>query len=285
MNSLDEDLKMTKGNGLAGGGDTLTVGNVVTAGVRIYRDHFKAYYIQALLAYVWVIVPVYGWAKSIAIQGAIARLAFHEVIERPETVPEANLRVKPRLWSFLLANILVSLIFFGVMLIPAIVMIFLGAMVGVSASQGNPGLSLVLGLILIILTLVIFFGIVWLVSRLAFVDLAIAIESITDPSAAISRSWKLTQGYVVRLQIIFFVAFLITLPTAITGNLGTIILGEDNPLAIVIDLTLTVFIGALLIPFWQSIKAVIFYDLKSRKEGFELSLTEPTETTETTDSF
>lgn len=272
---------MTKRNGLAGGADTLTVGNVVTAGVRIYRDHFKAYYTQALLAYVWVIVPVYGWAKSIAIQGAIGRLAFHEVIEQPETVPEANLRVKPRLWNFLLANILIGLIFFGVILIPAIIMIILTGMIGVSASQGNPGLALVLGLVLIILILVFFFGLVWFVSRLAFVDLAIAIEAITDPSAAISRSWKLTQGYIVRLQIIFFVAFLITLPTAITGNLGTIILGEDNPLAGLIDLILTVFVGALLIPFWQSIKAVIFYDLKSRKEGFELSLTDATETPET----
>ncbi|WP_293043893.1 hypothetical protein [Moorena sp. SIO1F2] len=30
--------------------------------------------------------------------------------------------------------------------------------------------------------------------------------------------------------------------------------------------------GALLVPFWQAIKSVIYYDLCSRKEGIDLQL-------------
>jgi hypothetical protein len=36
-------------------------------------------------------------------------------------------------------------------------------------------------------------------------------------------------------------------------------------------------LGALLIPFWQSIKAVIYYDLLTRKEGLGLELRETTD--------
>jgi hypothetical protein len=43
----------------------------------------------------------------------------------------------------------------------------------------------------------------------------------------------------VRLQIIFFVAVLITLPTAIIGNLGTLFLGDES-LGSLIDLILAV---------------------------------------------
>ncbi|NEO26799.1 MAG: hypothetical protein F6K03_07845, partial [Kamptonema sp. SIO4C4] len=30
--------------------------------------------------------------------------------------------------------------------------------------------------------------------------------------------------------------------------------------------------GIILIPFWQTLKSVIFYDLKTRREGFDLQL-------------
>ena len=32
--------------------------------------------------------------------------------------------------------------------------------------------------------------------------------------------------------------------------------------------------GALLLPFWQAIKAVIYYDLRVRREGFGIELEE-----------
>jgi hypothetical protein len=60
---------MSKDNDFRATGESLSVGNVVSAGLRIYRDHFKPYYLEALRSYLWVLVPVYGWAKCLAIQG------------------------------------------------------------------------------------------------------------------------------------------------------------------------------------------------------------------------
>ena len=95
----------------------LSVGNVVSASLRIYRDHFKSYLGLALVASLWLFVPVYGWAKYSAIAALISRLAFGEVRENPETVSDARREVDPRKWSFFGAGILTVLIYFGVSLV------------------------------------------------------------------------------------------------------------------------------------------------------------------------
>ncbi|MBD0313835.1 MAG: DUF975 domain-containing protein, partial [Microcoleus sp. T3-bin5] len=92
----------------------LSVGNVVSASLRIYRDHFKSYFGLAFVANLWLLVPIYGWAKYSAILALISRLAFGEVREKPETVSDARPEVNPRMWSFLGAGILTFLIYIGV---------------------------------------------------------------------------------------------------------------------------------------------------------------------------
>jgi glucan phosphoethanolaminetransferase (alkaline phosphatase superfamily) len=93
-----------------------------------------------------------------------------------------------------------------------------------------------------------------------------------DSTAAITRSWTLTQGSVLRLQMIYFVAFLITIPLSLVVNLVVAFLPQDNPITFLISLALSILMGALLIPFWQAIKAVIYYDLRTQKEGIDLEI-------------
>jgi hypothetical protein len=261
----------------------LSVGNVVSAGLRLYRDHFKVYYSLAFQAYFWLLIPIYGWAKFAAIQGLIARLAFSEITERPETLQEARRHVKPRLWNFFLAGLLVALIFslayLAVIVVAALIFLPLGTL-----SRQNPSLIPIIILLGIIFFLFVIFSLIWLYSRLSIVELPIAIESQSDPSSAISRSWMLTKGFVVRLQLIFFVAYLLTIPISILVQILssivqltlTALLPQDSPIFILFNLLFSVLIGfgsgALLIPFWQAIKAVIYYDLRSRKEGLDLEL-------------
>ncbi|MEA5533415.1 hypothetical protein [Crocosphaera sp. XPORK-15E] len=250
----------------------LSVGNVVSAALRIYRDNFKLYYTQALLSYFWLFVPIYGWAKFSAIQGLIARLAFHEAIERPETIYEARQQIQPRMWTFFIAGLLVGLIVFaaliGYLIVVGIVIFIIG-----SLFRDNTILAGIIGgLFGFLSVLVMLFGYVWIFSRLSIVELPIAVESPNNSSFAIGRSWNLTQGFVLRLQLIFFVAFLITIPLSLVVNIVSIFLPSDSPLTVLINLVLSIGIGALFIPFWQGIKAVIYYDLRSRKEGLGLDI-------------
>lgn len=262
---------------------SLSVGDVVSAAVRIYRDHFKLYWGLAFSAYAWLLVPVYGWAKFSAISALISRLAFSEVIERPETVTEARSHVMPRKWSFLLTGILATLIFSGIALGAVIIFSILAGVLGAILGQ-NPGAIIILVLLGVVAVIAFFVGYIRLLSRLLIVEVPLAIENNLDATSTISRSWQLTKGYVSRLQWIVFVAFLVTLPisiviqivqTILQGVLTALLPTDSSLFALLyflLFIALTFASGSLLVPFWQAIKAIIYYDLCNRKEGRDLQI-------------
>lgn len=266
----------------------LSVGNVVSAGLRLYRSHLKDYFLLALKAYVWVLVPVYGWAKFYALTSLISHLAFGELVNQPESISSGERFVNSRLWQFLLAMLLLLLVGIGIGLGVVILSILLGvvsaAFVGGVGQQANPATYLVFILAAFVIGIVALLGILWLVTRFYLVDLPLAVEEGIEATSAISRSWELTQGHVWRILLISFVGFLITIPIQIVVQIATSILqaaflpliSEGNTvfalLYFVLVLVLISGSGALLIPFWQSIKAVIYYDLRSRREGLGLQL-------------
>jgi hypothetical protein len=263
--------------------EPLSVGNVVSAALRIYRDKFKLYWKLAFISYLWVLVPVYGWAKSSAISALISRLAYSEVIEHPETVEEARRHVMPKMWSFLGAGILVGLIVTAVMILAFFVFSFLGGMLAAILGQNTTAI-LVLILLGIVAFIAFIIGYIRLVSRLFIVDLPLAMEDNVTATSTISRSLQLTKGFAGRLQWIWIVAFLISLPISIVVQIVSIILqgllsvlfASDSVifgfLYFLMLVVLSLASGSLLIPFWQTIKAVIYYDLRSRREGLGLQL-------------
>ncbi len=263
----------------------LTVGNVISAGLRIYRDRFLDYFKLAFFSYLWVLVPIYGWAKYSAMMGLISRLAFGEVTEKPESIRDAQRFVKPRMWSFFGAGILVGLIFIVAMIVLGIIFGMAIAIFGTAVGQNFSAVSILIGILLVLGGLLFFlFSLTWLISRLLMVELPLAIEENVNATDAISRSWQLTKGSIFRLQLIIFVGFLISLPITIAIQIAStiiqIVLGVVlspntelfGSLLFLFTLVISIAAGAFLIPFWQSIKAVIYYDLLVRREGFGLSI-------------
>lgn len=267
----------------------LSVGNVLSAGIRLYRDHFKLYFTLACQAYLWIFIPIYGWAKCAAILALISRLAFSELTEQPETLSQARTHINRRMWSFLWAGILVGLIFstvmFGLGIVLGLVFGIFGVGSALLGSGGipNPGMIIV-GILLGLITVPAFiFGYTWLYSRLSIVELPLAIEAQVNASSAIGRSWTLTKGFALRLVGIFMVAYLIMIPISTVLQIVISILGlileELAPnsgilafLYFLITLGLFIATAGLTIPFWQAIKAVIYYDLRTRREGLSLQL-------------
>ena len=125
---------------------------------------------------------------------------------------------------------------------------------------------------------------IWLISRLFMVELPLGIEENVNATEAIGRSWELTKDSVFRIQSIVFIAFLISLPiTAVIqiaslilqGVLGSIYPADSGIFAFVYTVAIfAISIGsyALMSPFWQCIKAVIYYDLRVRREGFGMEI-------------
>ncbi|MEG4630457.1 DUF975 domain-containing protein [Microcoleus sp. AR_TQ3_B6] len=259
----------------------LSVGNVVSASLRIYRDHFKSYFGLALVASLWLLVPIYGWAKYSAISGLISRLAFGEVREKPETVSDARREVNPRMWSFFGAGILTFLIYMGVSLVGGIAMAILAVGAAAIFRQNSPIVAVLLVVVTVIAFLIIY---IRLLSRLLVVELPLAIENNIGASSAIGRSWELTKGSVGRIQWIVFVGILVSLPLTIVMQILTVsiqsflraVLGAESGIFYLVYylmiLPLSFGSSALVTPFWQAMKAIIYYDLRSRKEGLDLQI-------------
>ena len=258
----------------------LSVGNVVSASLRIYRDHLKSYFGLALVASLWLFVPIYGWAKYSAILGLISRLAFGEVRETPETVSDARREVNPRMWSFFAAGILTVLIYFGVSLVGGIAIAIVTGGAGAIFGQNSPNVA-----VLLVVAVIAFFIIyIRIISRLLIVELPLAIENNIGASSAIARSWELTKGSVGRIQWIVFVGILVSLPVTIvvqilSGIVESVlraVLGAESGIFYLVYSILFVLLsfasGALVTPFWQAMKAIIYYDLRSRKEGLGLQM-------------
>lgn len=267
----------------------LSVGNVVSSALVLYRSHFKLYLGLAFKSLLWSLIPIYGWAKASMISAQISRLAFGELINKPETAKSAENHLKPRMWSFLGAGILVGLILFAVNFGLSIVSNIL--QLSVTAILGNNNLlAVLLGLVIILIT---WTAQLWFQARYFIPELPIAIENI-DASTTISRTWELTKGAGVRILLILLVAYLITAPLALItiiplffmlgyvvslglqAGVGSSSVASDGGATFLISLlsfiVLIILIGTLVMPFWQAIKAVIYYDLRSRREGMGLQV-------------
>lgn len=264
----------------------LSLGNVVSAGLRLYRFHLKSYLKLAFNAYVWIFVPIYGWAKFAAILALISRLAFGELVDQPESVEQGRRIVNSRMWQFLIMGLLMFGIGIGLMIpfaiyIGIVTAFFVGSIAtGVSP---NPAILLAVSLLTFIFIPVLFVAFLWVQARFFVVEVPLAIEDNIDGTSTIGRSWELTKGHTWRIVAILLVGYLITLPIQIPFTiLSTIIqaalasLAEENPsygfISQLVSLIIGLISAALIVPFWQAIKAVVYYDLRSRREGMGLKL-------------
>lgn len=269
----------------------LSVGNVVSAGLRLYRDRFKLYFRLAFIGYLWVLVPIYGWAKYAAISGLISRLAFRELIERPETIHDARSSINPLLWSFFVVGILVTFILIGVNIAISLISNFIvyipGVLINTTLGSNTTG-SLLISLLQLLVNLASIAAQLWVQARFFVVELPIAVESNIDAVSTISRSWTLTSGSALRIQLVLLISFLITLPIlAIALSPLLFIIPwlvvfsySSTPEAIglyilsgFIFIVLLIWVaGIFTMPFWQAIKAIVYYDLRSRREGLGMEL-------------
>jgi hypothetical protein len=250
----------------------------------LYRFHVQDYFFLALKAYLWVLVPVYGWAKFMALTSLISRLAFGELVNQPESISSGQRFVNSRLWEFLVAGVLLFLV--GVGLFLGIVIIFgiLGVFWGLIFLDENSAAVLLLGLITLVTLIVVLLACLWIIIRLYLVGAILAIEENVDGVSAISRSWQLTQGYGWQLLLIYFVGSLITIPAQIMLQVMTSFLElVFSPLILdgsalyallyfVFLLAIIFSISAVILPFYETLTAVIYYDLRSRQEGLGLKL-------------
>ncbi len=231
-------------------------------------------------------VALYLWAKYATDRAVICRLAYQELIDEPETVSVATGHLLPRTWGFLRLAILLLLIFFLSYIVLGITMGIVGYIIASVLTSAPSVLTsflaglLLIGIGLLWIALVIRFYAYWFVA-----ELPLAVESISRNSAiaSLSRSRELSSTTVRKLVLVIMVAFLITLPiniiSSIPGLVGQAMTISTTESAVTAG-SFLVFIGFLLniavelfvMPFWQVIKAIVYFDLRNRREGGDLNI-------------
>ncbi len=328
---------MDSGYSSPGTGQPLSIGNVISAGLRLYSNHFGQYFGVAFFATLWILLPIavaigialffaavqsnYGllallipaWivlllycsGRYMAGTAAIARLAFGELSNQPETTQQAKRFTQSRQWWYLLTGALVALIFIGITLafyfaivifVVALFMVIGGAAAFQSANPeaffaeafSSPSLWVPLVLGILVLTILFLTLLFWLGARLSIAQVPLSIESNIKGTQTIGRSWSLTKRSAWRILLVLFILFLIMLPlqlvvqvivTVLQAAMAAVVPSDGSfSAASLIDILLTYLVSftasILLVPLRQSVLAAIYYDLRSRREGLGLELRE-----------
>jgi MFS family permease len=238
----------------------------------------------------WIGVTLYFSAKYATDRAIICRLAYQELIDAPETIAVATQQLSPRSWDFLKLSWLIGLylclvaiigyIVLGLILIMAIAIVIYG--LKMSIEDPNPFL------ILLFLLLIISLFLAWMAILVRFyaswfvAELPLAVEQTRSASFSVRRSQQLIKTATGRVILIITIAFLMALPINTVGSIpsfiGQVMSSASTDLAtqsigyalILSGLLLNLLSELFIMPFWQIIKAIIYYDLRNRREGIDL---------------
>jgi hypothetical protein len=242
------------------------------------------------VAIAWIGATFYFLAKYNTNRAVICRLAYQDLIDAPETVQAATQHLQPRTWAFLGLSWLLAL-YLSLVSVISIIVLAIGwsavvtlVIYGLKLSLETFWVGLSLGLLMIGLFLVWIAILVRYYAYWFVAELPLAIESNISANFSIGRSKRLTTAAAGRVVLIITVAFLMTIPINLIGNMPSFI-GQimtspgvsTDPTAQIIGggLILVGFILNLLgelfiMPFWQAMKAIVYYDLRNRREGGDL---------------
>ncbi len=133
-------------------------------------------------------------------------------------------------------------------------------------------LVVVMGLLLLIIP-----GLI-LVSGLALATPALVLESQPSSTAAMARSWSLTRDYRAKIfSALFVVGLLLYLPFIALGGIAAVTVGAGGPeagdQAVFLGLTMAAAVlSGLIWPLVYCVLTVAYYDLRVRKEAFDLEV-------------
>jgi hypothetical protein len=289
--------------------EPLQVGKVISASLRIYRDNFKSYIAIALQASLWGFIPflafialivldfaafqistglgilillaaigiwiyvsLYSANKSLQNSALISRLTFQLLKNQPETVAQARKQLPKQKLIFFITQFFASFLISLSNSVPQFIQGFLWF------SNQNEAFSA----ILILVSLAVY---LWVFSRLFIPEVVVAIEK-KEPIKSISRSWELTESSALKITLIIFLAYCISIPAYIlpiipiligiglvVSSVVGLVINSSTELGfaamvygfnlIVIGIFLLYFVSIFVIPFWQALKGVIYFDLRT----------------------
>lgn len=197
---------------------------------------------------------------------AISRLIFRVLQGQTEPPTPMVKQLLRRLWSFTLASLWLGFVLFLAYLVFGAVIGLIGylmytllwplATAGILTESLAFSAAAALALIILLLVVIFLVATYFVTARLLFVDVIMVLEENYSPIQALSRSWQLTAGQGFRILTALLVYTAVIFPPTILASLVNFVLPFGSMITAV----------AFLI-FWQGVKSVTYYDLRTRNEG------------------
>jgi hypothetical protein len=250
-------------------------------------DWFSQLPIAELFAYLGLSLFI-GLIQTIIliplVEGAVVHAASRSYLDRPLSILEAYGFGTDRMVNLILARLLTTIIAILAYLVPFGLLLGLFiAIISASSGSGDPaaGALGVLALVFMMLfgLLLIFVVMLALIVCFLFVTHAVVLEGL-GPVAAIGRSWKLATGSFWRVLGIYLLLTLLILVLTIVPSYsvsaGVQLIFPDPIGDFAMQQTLTLLasyvIQILVLPISLIAFTLLYYDLRVRKEGFDLQL-------------
>ncbi|HEY9810237.1 MAG TPA: RDD family protein [Halomicronema sp.] len=263
----------------------LTPAQAFNIAMRLYRQDIKLYLPLIWQSFIWLFVPLYGWAKISEIKSTISRYSFQKLIDEPETLAISNQFVKKRLFQIILLNTLV-LIFMWLLAIWGFYYLHLIS-ISIASAFLSLGGFIFARLITIILGLFLLRELNYWWMRVFLSQSSLAIESkINSAEKALKKSFILSKNCRQTLLPIisytslnlFPIYFLIYLTTFLIVGVWRLPFLANNFQAdlsgVFYFILITTFfvLRTTLMPLEQIVKSVIYYQQKVCLEGYGLKL-------------
>jgi hypothetical protein len=227
-------------------------------------------------------IMVIYWVTYAVAQGATTAVVSQIYAGRPVSIGGGYAPMRGKIgrlaWLLLLISLrLAGLMVVGVLLI-MVIGVLAGVLVGVFGAVGGPTVAIVSGLAAVVGILVIFVVVGWVALRYTVAVPAAVLEDQTAGNA-IRRSVQLTKGSLGRVFVLLLFTMIITYavmflfqgPFLVASEMA----GPESPAALWLALLGTVAgsVGsAFTAPLMVVAFAVLYYDLRIRKEGLDLQL-------------
>ena len=276
----------------------LTIGNTVTASVALYKNQWQKFLKLSAIAHLWLLVPIYGWARYLAIAAWISQLSLQKLSNDLEFNSQEkyfsirSLRifflvalltsVVPFLLGFL---IIISLVYIGMYLEQAIFLNIPSSIIFIFYLIEDDILNEMLEweIVILLYLITILFHV-----RFFLTDLVFAVEKKPKILIVIKQSYLLTENSSLKIFKTIVLSLIVTLPIwfisdFLISQFFAYIMTATNDIARNLPNTNSIYyfatfalicwslaVNLLLMPFYQSIRAITFYRL-TKLDSWDLS--------------
>ncbi|HZK05405.1 MAG TPA: hypothetical protein VFC82_06080 [Actinomycetaceae bacterium] len=240
-----------------------------------FMDETVAFGALGALTVSAILIGIVTFAATLILNGLLITSVAQSILGRKVSIGAVWQESKGQIWRLIGLTIVIGLVQFMFAVVITVVVVLLLTGVGL-AGEDIGGLAVIFALLLILAAAV---GFLYIYVRLTMASPALMMEKI-GIAQAISRSWRLTHGFVLRNLGVMLLASIIAsvisgvagVPIGFVSSLFLALPESMMWLSLVVPLFLGSLVTALITPFLAAITSLLYVDLRMRKEGLDVEL-------------